>query len=202
MIVLRTFFAEAQRIVAEEYVPSNEDVRHISERGIMETYFKMGQLSIRVLQVSGQESVRRKWLYQFDRITSILFYATLSGYDQRVAGWTEQTRLAESLALFDAVINSRWFLRTSIILFLTDIAEFKTKILEVPLAQFFPEYTGGADVNKGAKYILWRFMQANRSRLNVYPHITEASDTSNIRLVSVTVKETILQNELRDSGII
>jgi hypothetical protein len=41
--------------------------------------------------------------------------------------------------------------------------------LQVPLERFFPEYTGGSDVNKGAKYILWRFMQANRARLNVYP---------------------------------
>ena len=41
--------------------------------------------------------------------------------------------------------------------------------LQVPLVQYFPEYTGGTDVNKGAKYILWRFMQLNRSRLNVFP---------------------------------
>jgi len=49
------FFAEAQRIVAEDYVPSVEDVLHTAERGILETYFKLGHLSIRVLQVYGQE---------------------------------------------------------------------------------------------------------------------------------------------------
>jgi guanine nucleotide-binding protein G(i) subunit alpha len=98
--------------------------------------------------------------------------------------------MAESLVLFESVINSRWFLRTSIILFLNKIDVFKAKLpkvlahpvyifclapfpdhsfFQVPLERFFPEYTGGADVNKGAKYILWRFMQANRARLNVYP---------------------------------
>ena len=40
---------------------------------------------------------------------------------------------------------------------------------QVPLERYFPEYTGGADINKAAKYILWRFMQANRARLSVYP---------------------------------
>jgi hypothetical protein len=40
---------------------------------------------------------------------------------------------------------------------------------QVPLEKEFPEYTGGADINKAAKYILWRFMQANRARLSVYP---------------------------------
>lgn len=29
--------------------------------------------------------------------------------------------------------------------------------------------TGGPDVNKAAKYILWRFNQTNRAKLNVYP---------------------------------
>jgi hypothetical protein len=40
---------------------------------------------------------------------------------------------------------------------------------QVPLEKYFPEYTGGDDINKAAKYILWRFMQANRARLSVYP---------------------------------
>ena len=40
---------------------------------------------------------------------------------------------------------------------------------QVPLEKYFPEYTGGTDINKAAKYILWRFMQANRARLTVYP---------------------------------
>lgn len=82
-----------------------------------------------------------------------------------------------------------------------------------------PFFAGGPDVNKGAKYILWRFTQLNRARLSIYPHLTQATDTSNvrflarsslrsrradlrwqIRLVFAAVKETILQNALRDSG--
>jgi guanine nucleotide-binding protein G(i) subunit alpha len=98
-----------------------------------------------------------------------------------------QNRMQESLILFESVINSRWFLRTSIILFLNKIDVFRQKLPrvrvyasshvrvdayaehQVPLEKFFPEYTGGQDINKGAKYILWRFMQANRARLSVYP---------------------------------
>jgi guanine nucleotide-binding protein G(i) subunit alpha len=84
-------------------------------------------------------------------------------------------------------------------------------------------FVGGSDINKAAKYILWRFTQTNRARLSVYPHLTQATDTSNvsglglnvyqrdptdpcsgvqIRLVFAAVKETILQNALRDSGIL
>jgi guanine nucleotide-binding protein subunit alpha len=41
-------------------------------------------------------------------------------------------------------------------------------MLQVPLEKYFPEYTAGPDINKAAKYILWRFMQANWARLSVY----------------------------------
>ena len=54
-------------------------------------------------------------------------------------------------------------------MFLNKIDVFKSKLPKVPLERYFPEYTGGADINKAAKYILWRFMQANRARLSVYP---------------------------------
>lgn len=46
---------------------------------------------------------------------------------------------------------------------------FKVKILRVPLEKYFSDYAGGADVNKAAKYILWRFSQVNRAKLNIYP---------------------------------
>lgn len=43
----------------------------------------------------------------------------------------EQNRMVESLALFESVINSRWFLRTSIILFLNKIDVFRHKLPKV-----------------------------------------------------------------------
>ena len=39
--------------------------------------------------------------------------------------------MVESLILFESVINSRWFLRTSIILFLNKIDVFKHKLPKV-----------------------------------------------------------------------
>ena len=81
-----SFFAEAQRIAAEEYVPSSEDILHVAEKGIMETDFKMHQQSIRVIQVYGQESEPRKWIHLFEGVTSIIFYVPLSDYNKRAAG--------------------------------------------------------------------------------------------------------------------
>jgi guanine nucleotide-binding protein G(i) subunit alpha len=133
----------------------------------------------------------------FEAVTSIIFCVALSEYDQvlleengqvspplSISAITpaanDQNRMQESLVLFESVINSRWFLRTSVILFLNKIDVFKQKLPKVPLVHYFPEYTGGSDINKAAKYILWRFTQTNRARLSVYPHLTQATDTSNV----------------------
>ncbi|KAH9061750.1 heterotrimeric G protein alpha subunit 2 [Lactarius deliciosus] len=191
------FFPNVHRITSKEYIPTSDDILRAPvtpHGGITETRFPMGQLSIRLCHVVGQRSERKKWIHVFESVTSIIFCTSLPDYDRR-----GEHGEGQSLVFFESVINSRWFLRTSIMLFLNGIEEFKVKLSKVPLQKYFPEYTGGEDVNKGAKYILWRFMQANRARLNV---ITDVCDTSNIRLIFVTVKETILQNALKDSGIL
>jgi hypothetical protein len=80
-----------------------------------------------------------------------------------------QNRMMESLVLFDSVVNSRWFMRTSIVLFLNKVDLFRQKLKKSPLVEYFPDYSGGEDVNRAAKYLLWRFNQVNRAHLNLYP---------------------------------
>lgn len=86
-----------------------------------------------------------------------------------------QNRMMESLLLFDSVVNSRWFMRTSIILFLNKVDIFKQKLVRSPMANYFPDYSGGNDVNKAAKYLLWRFNQVNRAHLHLYPQYVYGS---------------------------
>ncbi|KAL2112282.1 hypothetical protein VUR80DRAFT_8135 [Thermomyces stellatus] len=198
------FFNEVDRIVAPGYLPTEMDVLRARTKttGIYETRFQMGQLSIHMFDVGGQRSERKKWIHCFENVTSIIFCVALSEYDQVLLEESSQNRMMESLLLFDSVVNSRWFIRTSIILFLNKVDIFREKLARSPLGNYFPDYSGGLDVNKAAKYLLWRFNQVNRAHLNLYPHLTQATDTSNIRLVFAAVKETILNNALRDSGIL
>ncbi|KAI9846460.1 MAG: Guanine nucleotide-binding protein alpha-2 subunit [Thelocarpon superellum] len=198
------FFVEALRIASADYIPTEADVLRARTKttGIYETRFTMGQLSIHMFDVGGQRSERKKWIHCFEDVTSIIFCVALSEYDQVLLEESNQNRMMESLVLFDSVVNSRWFMRTSIILFLNKVDLFKQKLGRSPLVTYFPDYSGGNDVNRAAKYLLWRFNQVNRAHLNLYPHLTQATDTSNIRLVFAAVKETILQNALKDSGIL
>ncbi|KAI8094329.1 heterotrimeric G protein alpha subunit A [Thamnidium elegans] len=200
------FLDDLKRITVDEnYIPTVNDVLRARSKttGITETRFDVGnQLTIHMFDVGGQRSERKKWIHCFEGVTSIIFCVALSEYDQVLLEEDKQNRMLESLIVFESVINSRWFLRTSIVLFLNKIDLFRAKLPKVPLCHFFPDFSGGDDPGKAAKYILWRFNQMNRAKLNIYPHLTQATDTSNIRLVFAAIKETILQNALKDSGIL
>ncbi|KAJ7500118.1 G-protein alpha subunit-domain-containing protein [Mycena latifolia] len=111
-----------------------------------------------------------------------------------------RNRMRESPDLLESVINSRWFLRARVILFLNKIDVFKRKLPTIPLGRYFPEYVGGNpnDLQKTANAYPFPSLPIPGSSQPV----TQATNTKNIRLVLATIKETILQNALKDSGIL
>lgn len=122
-----------------------------------------------MVDVGGQRSERRKWIHCFDNVTSIIFLAAVSEYDQvlyesendvrtnarqrpvsglegaarsRVSCPLPQNRLSESLALFRTILSYSWFQDSSIILFLNKTDLLEEKIGQSHLATYFPAYTG------------------------------------------------------------
>lgn len=198
------FLSAIERIAEPQYMPTQADILRTRKKtsGIFDFKFQLGSTNVHMFDVGGQRSERKKWIHCFDNVTLIIFCVALSEYDQVLLEENTQNRLQESLNLFDSVVNSRWFSRTSIVLFLNKIDVFANKLPYSPIEAHFPDYNGGDNLNKAIKYILWKFTQVNRSGLNIYPHVTQATDTSNIELVFAALKETILENTLRDSGIL
>lgn len=163
----------------------------------------MGQLAIEMFDAGDQRSESKKWMPQFENATAIIFVVDLASYDQVLLERPSQNTMMEALVLFDSVVNAQWFMRNITHLLLSNVHEFKAKLAKTPLSGFFPDYSGGNDVNKAAKYILWKFNQVNRAQLNMYPYlVTSPDDTSVIRLIFAAIKETIQQNALEDGGII
>ena len=102
--------------------------------------------------------------------------------------------MQEALTLFDSICNSRWFVRTSIILFLNKIDLFKQKLPISPMGDYFSDYHGGADYNAACDYIVNRFVSLNQSDAKtIYTHFTCATDTSQIRFVMSAVNDIIIQ---------
>ncbi|RYP05738.1 hypothetical protein DL764_003596 [Monosporascus ibericus] len=156
------FFNEIHRIAAPDYLPNEMDVLRARPRpsGIQDVRFETGQMSIHLIDVGERIPELKKWINCFENVITIIVVVNLAGYDQVPVKGSSPTQLVESLMLFESIVNSRWFRRTSIVLPLNKVDLFKQKLPRSPLADYFPDFLGGKDVNKAAKYIVRRFEQS------------------------------------------
>ncbi|XP_058809965.1 guanine nucleotide-binding protein G(i) subunit alpha-like [Phymastichus coffea] len=194
------------RITQPGYVPSQQDVlkTRIKTTGIVETRFSFKGLQFKMFDVGGQRSERKKWIHCFEDVTAIIFCVALSEYDLVLAEDEEMNRMIESMKLFDSICNSKWFVDTSIILFLNKKDIFAEKIAKSPLTICFPEYSGPNTFDECAAYIQIKFEDLNqrKEQKQIYSHLTCATDTSNIQFVFDAVTDVIIQNNLSSCGLI
>ncbi|KAJ5676959.1 Guanine nucleotide-binding protein subunit alpha [Penicillium maclennaniae] len=201
----RSYFDAIDRIAQPDYLPTDQDVlrSRVKTTGITETTFIIGDLTYRMFDVGGQRSERKKWIHCFENVTTILFLVAISEYDQLLFEDETVNRMQEALTLFDSICNSRWFVKTSIILFLNKIDRFKEKLPVSPMKNYFPDYEGGADYAAACDYILNRFVSLNQAeQKQIYTHFTCATDTTQIRFVMAAVNDIIIQENLRLCGLI
>ncbi|KAG8526730.1 Glucoamylase 1 precursor (Glucan 1,4-alpha-glucosidase) (1,4-alpha-D-glucan glucohydrolase) [Bacidia gigantensis] len=219
------YFDSIDRIAQPDYLPNDQDVlrSRVKTTGITETTFIIGELTYRMFDVGGQRSERKKWIHCFENVTTILFLVAISEYDQLLFEDETVNRMQEALTLFDSICNSRWFVKTSIILFLNKIDRFKEKLPVSPMKNYFPDYEGkldqngtngrahqrsnlaegGADYAAACDYILNRFVSLNQHETKqIYTHFTCATDTTQIRFVMAAVNDIIIQENLRDCGLL
>ncbi|XP_054719448.1 guanine nucleotide-binding protein G(i) subunit alpha [Uloborus diversus] len=193
------------RIGQPNYIPSQQDVlrTRVKTTGIVETHFTFKGLHFKMFDVGGQRSERKKWIHCFEGVTAIIFCVALSGYDLVLAEDEEMNRMIESMKLFDSICNNKWFVETSIILFLNKKDLFEEKITKSPLSICFPEYTGNNTYEEAASYIKMKFENQNKRKdtKEIYTHFTCATDTNNIQFVFDAVTDVIIKNNLKDCGL-
>jgi guanine nucleotide-binding protein subunit alpha len=184
-------------------MPNDQDVlrSRVKTTGITETTFIIGELTYRMFDVGGQRSERKKWIHCFENVTTILFLVAISEYDQLLFEDETVNRMQEALTLFDSICNSRWFIKTSIILFLNKIDRFKEKLPVSPMKNYFPDYEGGDDYGAACDYILNRFVSLNQHESKqIYTHFTCATDTTQIRFVMAAVNGTFKIGSSTENG--
>ncbi|EIE75301.1 G-alpha protein [Rhizopus delemar RA 99-880] len=185
----RYYFDSILRIGHPNYMPSDQDVlrSRVKSTGITETTFAIDTLTYRMFDVGGQRSE-----------------LAISEYDQVLFEDESVNRLQESLTLFDSICNSRWFIKTSIILFLNKIDLFAEKISKSPLENYFSDYRGGSNYEAACQYILEKFVSLNNraDTKQIYTHLTCATDTNQIRFVMNAVNDIVVHENLRNVGLL
>ncbi|KAI7791359.1 guanine nucleotide-binding protein subunit alpha-11-like isoform X2 [Triplophysa rosa] len=200
------FIKNLDRISAEGYVPTDQDVLQVRfpTLGITDHCFHLEKITLRIVDVGGQRGERKKWIHCFENVTSVIFLASLSEYDQRLEETNKDNRMQESLSLFYTTIHSKWFCNSSVILFLNKEDILAEKIQISDLRTYYPEFTGKRrDAQDAKKFIkeLYRHEAVCRETNNtksIYCHFTCATDTNNIRNVFNDVKDTVLMNSIHE----
>jgi guanine nucleotide-binding protein G(i) subunit alpha len=197
------YFDSIDRLVAPDYQVSQEDVLRSRTKttGIIETEFDVKGTHFRMVDVGGQRSERKKWMYCFQDVTAVLFCVALSEYDLKLYEDDTTNRMHESIKLFKEICNTKWFVNTSMILFLNKKDLFEEKIKKTDLKVCFPEYNGGCDFEAASSFIRDTFLAQNETKKPIYHHLTCATDTKNVEIVFLAVRDSILNSILSSAGM-
>ncbi|XP_061686166.1 guanine nucleotide-binding protein subunit alpha-12a [Syngnathoides biaculeatus] len=199
---VKYFLDNLERIGQLSYVPSRQDILFARKatKGIVEHDFVIKKIPFKMVDVGGQRSQRQKWFQCFDGITSILFMVSSSEYDQVLMEDRRTNRLVESMNIFETIVNNKLFLNVSIILFLNKTDLLVDKIRTADIRKNFPEFRGEPRRLEDVQaFLVQAFSRKRRNRGKpLFHHFTTAVDTENIRFVFHAVKDTILQENLKD----
>jgi GTPase SAR1 family protein len=197
------YFDAIDRIAGPNYLPTEQDVLRSRAKttGIIETEFEVDGVKFRMCDVGGQRSERKKWMHCFQDVTACIFCVALSEYNLTLYEDGKTNRMHESLKLFKEICNSKWFVDTAMILFLNKKDLFEEKIKTIDLTCAFPEYKGGCEYTKAVQYIQEKFMSQNENpKKLIYPNITCATDTNQIKIVFASVQDIVLRNAITKSA--
>ncbi|XP_014386464.1 PREDICTED: guanine nucleotide-binding protein subunit alpha-12 [Myotis brandtii] len=199
---VKYFLDNLDRIGQLNYFPSKQDIllARKATKGIVEHDFVIKKIPFKMVDVGGQRSQRQKWFQCFDGITSILFMVSSSEYDQVLMEDRRTNRLLESMNIFETIVNNKLFVNVSIILFLNKTDLLVEKVRSVSISKHFPDFRGDPHrLEDVQRYLVQCFDRRRRNRSKaLFHHFTTAIDTENIRFVFHAVKDTILQENLKD----
>jgi hypothetical protein len=85
---------------------------------------------------------RKSWLSYFDDVSTVLFVASLSSYDQNLFEDPTINRMVDAIVLFDQMTNHPLLKKLDFVLFLNKRDLYEKKVKAIPISKFFPEYRG------------------------------------------------------------
>lgn len=181
-------------------MPTKIDILHARKatKGITEHEFLINSVPFHFVDVGGQRSQRQRWFQCFEDVTSILFLASSSEFDQVLFEDRRTNRLLESCNIFDTIVNNQAFSHISIILFLnkTDLLEEKVPVVDI--SDYFPQFRGDPHSLKDVQRFLINLFDERRAERSqpLFHHFTTAIDTRNIKIVFQAVHDTILRKNI------
>ncbi|BGP36002.1 guanine nucleotide-binding protein subunit alpha [Rhodotorula toruloides] len=201
------FFDAMPRVGARNYVPTDQDIlrTRVRSTGIVEEEYQVRGQKLRVFDVGGQRSERKKWIHCFENVNVLVFVAAISEYDQVLFEDQSVNRLQEATMLWESIAGSRWFERSAFVLMLNKIDLFANKIIaqNPPMSAYFDDFDGpDGDLESATIYMKQKFINLNRRKdRGLYVHLTCATDTEQARVIIAAMMDQVLTRLLSEVGL-
>jgi guanine nucleotide-binding protein subunit alpha len=146
------------------------------------------------------KSHRHVWIPYFDQVTSIVFIASLSSYDQVMVEDTSTNRLKDAIQEFQKILSSKLLRNQLIILFLNKSDLFKAKISKSPLNKYFADYEGTkGSVTLGVNYIRKLFLAdiPKDRQDSIKCHVTCCTDSKQMKKIIADIVTFIANENLK-----
>lgn len=149
------------RILDPNYVPTVEDILYSRTKttGIYEARLVHEGAAYQFFDHGGVRSERKKWIHTFENVNAIVFTCDVSCYDTVLLEDGTSNRMLEQIILFEAVVNSKWFVNSHIVVMFTKEDKLTArKLLASPFQAVFPDYTGHPESSEDIiNYLVFRF---------------------------------------------
>ncbi|KAF8373386.1 hypothetical protein PRIPAC_79815 [Pristionchus pacificus] len=186
------YLPQLAELLSPDHVPTAEDILHlrIPTTSVNEIIFSFSNSSIRLIDVGGQRTYRKKWIHCFDGVTAVLFVVSMAAYDQ-------------SLDEADTMITP--VLHDDIIPLATKKVKdlFEKKVLNTPLNKYFRNYEGST-TEEASEFLKEHFLKRKSKKdikRAIYSHYTCATDTKNVEFVFKAACDIVFQNNLHSQGM-
>ncbi|CAH0039749.1 unnamed protein product [Clonostachys rhizophaga] len=198
-------FKQVERVYATDYEPTDHDFFHFDRRLsltlIREVRIEKIGYSIQLQDPVRNMGERRKWIHHMENPTGLLFIADISHYDEVLLEDDSSNVLDEQMVAYESVLSSKWFFKAPLLLVLSNVVLFESKLEISPLAKTFPDYEG-TSLDDAKAYIASRFLSRAKDRTDIHVVYLNVCDEQSVRELLDVMEGTVLKPALAKLGVI
>ena len=157
------FFEKIEELIADDYIPSNEDVlkARIRTVGIDAITFDLEGAMIRIFDVGGQKSERSKWENVMEQVEGVIYCVSFADFDRMMFEDSNTSRIRDALNIFQSLTHRERFLTAPFFLVCNKFDVFKRKVETTDaFIKTFPEFQGDEhNAEACAEYLINQFLE-------------------------------------------
>ncbi|KAL5497750.1 hypothetical protein ACEPAH_2681 [Sanghuangporus vaninii] len=210
------FLNDIDRVCAQRYVPSDDDIIRARLRTVgvqehtltLESSADSNNRTWIIYDVGGSRTQRAQWPAYFDDVHAIIFLAPLSAFDERLAEAPRVNRLDDSMQLWKLVCSNKLLARAELVLFLNKVDLLERKLASgVRFGEYVRSYRDGEnEVGAVGKFLRGKFMEVcrhySKEHRGLHVHFTSVIDTQATAKTLAAVQDGILRSNLRHLDLI